>query len=114
MELALFVYLAGVVGNLVNVFITVATIAILIVLSIAPFAIMEDDNKGMLKAIYIAVATTVFSTFMAVIIPSEKTMYLMAGAYTTQAVVQSTVGKKTVDLIEQKLDEELAKLKEKK
>ena len=113
MELALFVYLAGVVGNVGGMFVVIAIISV-IVMFICVFTIVPDNDKTLIKPFYISLSTPLFSAFVAALLPSEKTMYLMAGAYTTQAVVQSTVGKKTVDLIEQKLDEELAKLKEKK
>ena len=112
MELALFVYLAGVVGNVGGVFVVIAIISCTIMLICGASSVGYD--KSLMKPFYISLSTLVFSAFVAALLPSEKTMYLMAGAYTTQAVVQSTVGKKTVDLIEQKLDEELAKLKEKK
>lgn len=75
---------------------------------------VANNDKSFIKPFYISLFTLVFSAFVSALLPAEKTMYLMAGAYTTQAVAQSTVGQKTVELIEQNLDEELAKLKEKK
>ena len=113
MELALFVYLAGVVGNVGGVFVAIAIISAIIMFICGVSAVCDDD-KSFIKPFYISLCTLLFSAFTAALLPSEKTMYLMAGAYTTQAVAQSTVGQKTVELIEQKLDEELAKLKEKK
>jgi len=112
MELALFVYLAGVVGNVGGVFVAIAIISAVIAFICGAVAINAD--KSFIKPFYISLCVLLFSAFTAALLPSEKTMYLMAGAYTTQAVAQSTVGQKTVELIEQKLDEELAKLKEKK
>ena len=111
MELALFVYLAGVVGNVGGVFVAIAIISAIIMFICGVYVV---DDKSFMKPFYISLCTLLFSAFTAALLPSEKTMYLMAGAYTTQAVAQSTVGQKTVELIEQKLDEELAKLKEKK
>ena len=113
MELALFVYLAGIVGKLSGLFIAIACLSGCIFV-MCGLTLMLDGNKNYKKPMYINLFALLFSAIVATLLPSEKTMYLMAGAYTTQAVVQSNVGKKTVDLIEQKLDEELAKLKEKK
>lgn len=112
MELALFVYLAGVVGKVGGVFVIIAIISAIITFVCGFIAV--DVDKSFMKPFYISLCACVFAALIAALLPSEKTMYLMAGAYTTQAVAQSTVGQKTVELIEQKLDEELAKLKEKK
>lgn len=113
MELALFIYLAGVVGKVGGLFTVIAFVSTIAVF-FCGISIAADNDKSFIKPLYISLCTFVFTTFIASLLPSEKTMYLMAGAYTTQAVAQSTVGQKTVELIEQKLDEELAKLKEKK
>lgn len=113
MELALFVYLAGIVGKVGGVFFAIATISGLIAFMCGIYTVSNND-KSFIKPFYISLSTLLFSAFVSALLPSEKTMYLMAGTYTTQAVAQSTVGQKTVELIEQKLDEELAKLKEKK
>jgi len=113
MELALFVYLAGVVGKVGGLFTVIAFVSTIAVF-FCGISIAADNDKSFIKPLYISLCTCVFAAFVAALLPSEKTMYLMAGAYTTQAVAQSTVGQKTVELIEQKLDEELAKLKEKK
>ena len=113
MELALFVYFAGIVSKLSGLFVFIA-IASGISGLICLAAVLFDNDKSYQKSVYICLTTWLCSALIATLLPSEKTMYLMAGAYTTQAVAQSTVGQKTVELIEQKLDEELAKLKEKK
>ena len=112
MELALFVYLAGIVGKVGGVFVAIAIISAVIAFICGAVAI--DVDTSFMKPFYISLCVLLFSAFTAALLPSEKTMYLIAGAYTTQAVAQSTVGQKTVELIEQKIDEELAKLKEKK
>lgn len=53
------------------------------------------------------IATLVIS-FIGVAIPSERTAYMMVGAYTAQTVAQNQkvqeTGKKVIDLINQKLD----------
>lgn len=45
--------------------------------------------------------------FVANIIPSQKTMYLMAGAWAGQAVVQSETADKVLKIVNGKLDEYL-------
>ena len=49
-----------------------------------------------------------FSTFVNIFLPSEKTAYIMVGAYATQKVAENDkvqeTGKKVLSLIEQKLD----------
>lgn len=56
------------------------------------------------------------SVFMLAFIPSEKTLYMLAGADIAGQVVDkaSPVLNKTLELIEQKLDEELKEAKQEK
>ena len=56
------------------------------------------------------------SAFMVVFIPSEKTFYMLAGADVAEQAVDkaSPVLNKTLELIEQKLDEELKGAKQEK
>jgi putative copper export protein len=48
------------------------------------------------------------------LIPSTKTMYMMAAAVLGEQALESKVGHQLKELVELKLDEELKKLKEKK
>lgn len=48
------------------------------------------------------------------LIPSTKTMYMMAAAVLGEQALESKVGQQLKELVELKLDEELKKLKEKK
>ena len=111
MELALFVYLAGVVESLKNLFIV---ICVAVPFGLFASAMHADINNIKNKYIKPLIITFIASGFLAALTPSEKTMYMMAGGYATQQVVTSTVAKKTVSLIEGKLDEELSKLSKQK
>lgn len=52
--------------------------------------------------------------FVAALIPSQKTMYMMAAAVLGEQALETKVGQQLKELVELKLDEELKKLKEKK
>lgn len=49
--------------------------------------------------------------FITVFIPSERTMYMMAGAAISEKVIESKVSKQAIELIELKLEEEIKKMK---
>lgn len=48
---------------------------------------------------------------VAIVIPSSKTMYMMAGAVLAEKAIESEIGQQVLDVIKFKLDEELQKLK---
>ena len=52
--------------------------------------------------------------FIAALIPSQKTMYMMAASVLGEQALESKVGQQLKELVELKLEEELSKLKEKK
>lgn len=104
MELALFVYLAGVIGNIQGFIVAVAIILAMALLFMIIHLHIEDELVQ-LKKIYIVIPLVL--GLLASTIPSEKTMYLMLAGYTTQKVVQSETGDKVVKVINAKLDEYL-------
>lgn len=55
----------------------------------------------------VATAFALLSIFIANIIPSERTMYMMAAGYASQKMVQSEAAEKVVKIINLKLDEYL-------
>jgi hypothetical protein len=105
MELALFVY-AAYTAQSIKLFLAVGGFS----LSAAYFIWMFDPAARKSKPpkwmLWISISMITLLTF----IPSERTMWMMAGAYGTQSVVQSEVGKKTLLLIEKRLDAELEKV----
>jgi hypothetical protein len=62
----------------------------------------------MKKAFKIALITLGISSFVAILIPSEKTAYIMVGAYATQKVAENEkvqeTGQKVLSIINNKLD----------
>jgi FtsH-binding integral membrane protein len=113
MTLALLVYLAGVITSL-SAFLSIVFVstAILYGVYVLGYLIANETNWENRGKFYkwpfvLLICCGLFKVFL----PSEKTMWLMAGAYTTEKVVESTVGKQTLELVELKLQEEINKLK---
>lgn len=109
MELALFVYLAGVVSSIGTVLFTasiVGLIALILFWIITLIGVAESCWTFSKFANYLRNATIgVFSLgIITAIIPSEKTMYMMLAGYTAQTVVQSDTAAKVLKVINQKLD----------
>lgn len=118
MELALFVYLASFVNRLGILFSTttiIGSIGIVAYLLFISFYVSIENKPFNLfyKTLRNSCIAVFCLGFFTITIPSEKTMYMMAGAYATQSVVQSETMQKVVDIINLKLDEELAKVKPK-
>ncbi len=115
MTLAFVVYLAGVITSLAKFlsFIFVSTCAFY-ALYVIGYLLSNADywhKRGKFHSWPLAVilACGTIGAFL----PSERTMWMMAGAYTGEKVMESTIGKQTVELIELKLAEELEVLKNK-
>lgn len=111
MELALFVYLAGVVGN-IGAFLTVTSIVLFLAVLFSVIHYSLDEKLSKLSKWYI-VAPFIFGLLSAMV-PSEKTMYLMLAGYTTQQVVQSETAEKVVKIVNTKLDEYIIEMYKKK
>lgn len=117
MEFALFVWLASVIGNIAIVLVLVgcaciATFLILtLIVAIHNDSTWKDDKKKYPISNRFGkwVLFLGFSGFMiSAILPNEKTMYLMAGAYAGQQVMQSETAGKVVKIVNSKLDEYIA------
>ncbi len=76
----------------------------------------EKDAIKLKKQSKLLFSGLAISVFMLAFIPSEKTLYMLAGADIAGQVVDkaSPVLNKTLELIEQKLDEELKEAKQEK
>ena len=117
MELALFVYLAGIIGNVGGflAFIAITLGVALFVYIMAYIMQPEYSKKWQFNKKYILVPA--LAGFIATVIPSEKTMYMMLAGYTGQQVLQSETASKVYRVIDAKLDEyinEMTETKEKK
>lgn len=109
MELALFIYLAGIVGSIVNLLTGTFVMAVigLLVFWIGVLVVLDDPrysfdrfSKNLRNATIGVFALGVVTA----VIPSEKTMYLMLAGYTAQTVVQSETADKVLKVINTKLD----------
>lgn len=60
-----------------------------------------------MPAFKIAKWVFILSTVFTIIIPSEKTIYLMLGAHGVEKLAESEIGNKVYTILNQKLDEYL-------
>lgn len=113
MELALFIYIAGVIGNISSFFAVSAALTFIALVIYITNNYIDGFTEVEIKKMFIVVPF-VFG-FISTIIPSEKTMYLMLAGYTSQQVLQSETGNKIVKVINAKLDDYIDEItKEKK
>lgn len=113
MTLAFLVYLAGVITSL-SAFVAVIFVSTAIIygLYVIGYLITNEYNwKSRGKFYKWPIALLICCGTFKVFLPSEKTMWLMAGAYATEKVAESNIGKQTLELVELKLQEEINKLK---
>lgn len=113
MTLAFLVYLAGVITSL-SAFLGIIFVSTAIIygMYVLGYLISNETNWKNRGKFYkwpfvLLICCGTFKVFL----PSEKTMWLMAGAYATEKVVESNIGKQTLELVELKLQEEINKLK---
>lgn len=112
MELALLVWLISMLGGIHALFAIIA--AIFGIIAILYFLSKIDDYDTPVKyrwpLLYSGIAVLCIAINIA--LPSEKTAYIMVGAYATQQIAQDPkvqqLGAKTLKLIESKLDEYVA------
>lgn len=106
MTVTLFVYLAGLVNHL-SYFLLMLS-ASLAFFSL-PHTVIALEGASADKRVVRALSASVFVFFLRVFIPSEKTMYLMAGTYAAERVAQSPegqeIGDKVLAVITGKLDD---------
>ena len=106
MSLAFIVYLISVLPSIKWLFVFASVLGCFAFPS--GFIFFEDKFKWKLPA-----AILVLVAFTAAIIPSEKQMYVIAGAYATQEVYNSEIGQDTVKLIHAKIKEQLEEVQKK-
>ena len=103
MSIELFIYLAGLVGNLQSVMTVTLVIGGVGTLLYYIFSITEGVEPEDLKRWPVIVLLGL--ALLTAAIPSERTMWLMAGAHVTQELLQSSTGKKVADLVNSKLED---------
>ena len=128
MELALLVYFASVVGSistflglLAFILVSVST-AFIVTLLVGDLGVYKDswdtdqklDNelkikKILIKSIKWTIPLTIVFALVSVLLPTERTVYLMTAAYATQTIAQNDrvqkIGSDVLDVVEKKLSE---------
>lgn len=103
------VYLADIVGTLK------ITAIVLIVLSVIVLWLLvglKSDNIDVPKwQIKTAGIVLVLSIIVNIFVPSKQTIYIMLGVKTTDVILDQPVAKKTIELLELKIDKELDEIK---
>lgn len=110
MELALFVYFAGVVEGIKALFVFSSVVSLMVFSGYTIISLVE--SKRLQHKLYVLVP--VILGFIAAVIPTEKTMYMMLAGYTGQQVLQSETASKIHKLVDAKLDEYLEEMVAKK
>ena len=130
MELALLVYFASVVGaisgllGLLSFLLFSVSIAFVITLLIGDLGVknysyatatdqeLENElkiKKILIKSIKWTIPLTIIFALLSVLLPTERTVYLMTAAYATQTIAQNDrvqkIGSDVLEVIEKKLSE---------
>ena len=128
MELALLVYFASVVGTFSGLFglfsfvLLVISIAFAITLLIGNlgvktyYYVTEEELNNQLKiksiltkSIKWTIPLTIIFALLSVLLPTERTVYLMTAAYATQTIAQNDrvqkIGSDVLEVVEKKLSE---------
>lgn len=109
MNAAIFIYIADVLSSL-GVFLVITGIIGLIIAGCftAFYAVEEQKYHGYNWVLIVPTVALV----VACLIPSSKTMYMMAGAVLGEQALESKVGQQLKEMVELKLDQELVKMKQ--
>jgi len=103
MELALFIWFAGVAGNFQFV---VGFLTFIATVCFAFYVGWQVEHEQQVKW-KLKLSGLFLGTFVCATLPSERTLWLMAAGYTAQTVFQSETGKKLQQLVDKKLDDML-------
>ena len=128
MELALLVYFASVVGTfsgllgLLSFLLFSVSIAFVITLLIGDLGVkkynyatdqeLENElkiKKILIKSVKWTIPLTIIFALLSVLLPTERTVYLMTAAYATQTIAQNDrvqkIGSDVLEVVEKKLSE---------
>jgi hypothetical protein len=111
MEAAFFVYLMDILANFGT---TLGLVGFIGVLSTAAYSfiyLLGKSDRPDLKYLNWPWIASGIAIVIACLIPSTKTMYLMVGLVYSEKALESSIGRKAMEVIELKIDEEIAKLK---
>lgn len=117
-ELSWLIYLAGVVGNIGFVAVTVAIVSGLVASGCAIFGAIvtlegynDEDRQEATKAFSICKKTAVIcvsASLLAAIIPSSNTIYAIAASEMGERVIKSETGGKALEALNAWLDRQIA------
>ena len=105
MDLVLFIYLASVVDG-ITMLVFILGFVLIGVSCVLSVAIFSDNLKDHIfnKLFKYALTTAIILFVVGTLLPSERTMYLMGGAYIGQQIIKSDTMDKVSDIINLKLD----------
>lgn len=116
MEFAIFIYLAATANKIIGILALVGIAILVVILLISGVASIENISQPAREKYplesrrgQIATMIGVILILLAIILPTERTLYMMAAGYLDQKVPQSSIGENIVKLINQKLDSYLVK-----
>jgi hypothetical protein len=117
MELAFLVWGISMLKGISAIFIAISAVSGISCFFWWLYGAFEYDEKVKWRLV-LGLFSAAFAAFIAVLIPSEKTAYIMVGAYATQQLVEAPgtqiIGKKVLTIIEQKLDSYIVEKAEQK
>lgn len=115
MELALLVWAADVLPSIAAfvIFLCISVLAVSAVafMNTACSSYINDKEVSKLSKHLCIISLVIL--LLAFLVPSKNTIYLMTGAYMTQSVYESEVGKKIVRILEIKMEEALVDMEKK-
>ena len=113
MELALLVYFASVVGS-ISTLLGISSFILFCISTAFIITLLTVDiglkKKSILtKSIKLTIPFAVIFTLLSVLLPTERTVYLMTAAYATQTIAQNDrvqkIGSDVLEVVEKKLSE---------
>jgi hypothetical protein len=104
MDLLIFLYLVDVLGNISFMlgFVVLLLVLISFFFGLNGYIEADKDSKSLCKKTVLA---AVIISITATLIPSEKTLYMMAGVHVVQEVAQTDSGKAAIKIVEMKLQQ---------
>jgi general stress protein CsbA len=113
MNLAIFLYLVDILHNVGVICIILLIISSITLLLTTSYYITNAEQRYSTEVNNILLCKTIYKLIIpcwivvllgTVIIPKQKTMYLMAGAYAGEKMIQSETGNKVLTILNVKLD----------
>ena len=113
MELALLVYFASVVGSVSTLLGTSSVVLFLVstafIITLLTVDIGLNIKSILIKSVKWTIPLTIIFALLSVLLPTERTVYLMTAAYTTQTIAQNDrvqkIGSDVLEVVEKELSE---------